>query len=249
MKTGLFVLLLGLVGGGLCHAQEGKVLWGVAKTAGMTQTVGRKAANLYATTRLVFPLEFVNLPQVLTNAPAVPAQLVIQPDEAQKLSIGPDVQLVQAEFFPSRQLTRHMKEFDDLELYSSLSLVGPAFYRGMVLADLSGLKEVLTKGLQWKKTSYNRIFASRYLAVALDHAYVNPGQLPALIQIPETDHLKFNNVMDGDNWTVTFGRDIPADALSRVMVFLKINGHPGWYDVKWQEDKIVLFPGTPIKEH
>ena len=133
-----------------------------------------------------------------------------------------------------------MPEFDDLNLYRLAGLKGPAFYRGMVLSDLSSLKEVLTKGLEWKKTNYNRIFASRYLSVALDHAYINPGLLPVLIRIPETDHLRFNNIMCGDNWTVTFGRDIPADMLSDVMVFLKINGVPGWYDVKYQEDKLVF---------
>ncbi len=197
------------------------------------------AKHAGVTSHVILPLQFINLPASGT-APAVPAQLIMTPAEAQKLTLAPDAKLVQAEFFPSRKLERHTKEFDDLNLYSTLSGVNPTFYRGMVLSDLFALKEVLTKGLEWKKTNYNRIFASRYLSVALDHAYINHGQLPVLVQIPETDRLIFNNVMDGDNWTVSFGRDIPADALARVMVFLKIGEKPGWYDVKWQDDKLVF---------
>lgn len=209
----------------------------VARGAALTQQVSRQAVQARLASRLAFPLTFVNLPSSVTP---VPSQIIVRPHEASRLNIQPETNTVQAAVFPTKQLDRHMPEFDDLNLYSLVGLRGPAFYRGMVLPDLQSLKQVLIKGLEWKKTNYNRIFASRYLSVALDHAYINPGPLPVLIQIPETDRLQFNNVMGGDNWTVTFGRDIPADMLSDVMVFLKINGIPGWYDVKWQDDKLVF---------
>ena len=223
-------------------AQGGKVIKAGAQaargTTALTQQVSRQVAkHVGATSHVILPLQFVNLPASGT-APVVPAQLIMTPAEAQKLTLAPDAKLVHAEFFSPRKFERHMKEFDDLGLYIVVNVRHPTFYRGMVLSDLSSLRDVLTKGLERKKTNYNRIFASRYLSAALDYAYINPGQLPVLVQIPETDCPFFN--VGEDIWSTSFSRDIPADALARVMVFLKIGEKPGWYDVKWQDDKLVF---------
>ena len=241
-RTLMFGLLFAV---SICPAfaqrNEAKAVVQVMRGAEMAQQVSRQVVNAQLASRLVFPLTFVNLP---SSVIPVPSQVIVRPHEASRLHIQPEDNTVQAAVFPTKQLDRHMPEFDDLNLYSLVGLRGPSFYRGMVLPDLQSLKQVLTKGLEWKKTNYNRIFASRYLAVALDHAYINPGPLPVLIRIPETNRLRFNNIMDGDNWTVTFGRDIPADMLSDVMVFLKINGIPGWYKATLENEELVLTPVT-----
>ena len=216
-------------------------------TTGLMEIISRQLARQQGVNMRIVPLEFVTPASATpSNFQALPCFFAASQGTFQKMNITPEMNLVKAEFFPPKELSRHMKEFDDLELYSTVS-GGSIFHRGMVLSDLQSLKNVLTKGLEWKKTSYNRIFASRYLSVALDHAYINPGQLPVLVQIPETDRLSYSNVIGGDDWTVTFGRDIPVDMLSNVRAFLRINNKPGWYDVKLQDDTFIFSPiSTPL---
>ena len=241
MKKLIFILSV-IMFASPAFSQGSEVMGIIREGVALTEQVGWQVAKAGLDSRLIFPLEFINLPQSLADVPAATGQLIVNLDEAQQLGIMPEATIVKAEFFPSRELSRRMKEFDDLELYGTVGLRGPAFYRGMVLPDLPSLKNVLTKGLEWKKTSYNRIFASRYLSVALDHAYVNPGNLPVLVLIADTDKLLFSNVIDTDMQDVAFGRDISADMLN-VMAFLKINGKPGWYDVRLQDDQLIFSRG------
>ena len=241
MKKLIFILSV-IMFASPAFSQGSEVMGIIREGVALTEQVGWQVAKAGLDSRLIFPLEFINLPQSLADVPAATGQLIVNLDEAQQLGIMPEATIVKAEFFPSRELSRRMKEFDDLELYGTVGLRGPAFYRGMVLPDLPSLKNVLTKGLEWKKTSYNRIFASRYLSVALDNAYVNPGNLPVLVLIADTDKLLFSNVIDTDMQDVAFGRDISADMLN-VMAFLKINGKPGWYDVRLQDDQLIFSRG------
>ena len=225
-------------------AQEGKIIKTGAEAlrggTALAEQVGRQVAKAQVTLPLSLPLQFINLPSATDISLPLPSQLLIRTEEAQKLNIAPQLQTVQAEFFPHRQLSRHMKEFDDVELYAAVGseLV---LYRGMVLQNLQDLKDVLINGLVLDKTRHELIHVSSYLSVALDHAYVNYGHLPAVVQISSSERL-LSTCVKKDMMEMAFRRDIPPDMISNVMVFLKINGQPGWYNVKWKGDKIVFSP-------
>ena len=222
-------------------AQEGKLIKaGVEKGIVLAEQVGREAAKAQLASPKMFALNFVNMPATVT-ALSVQTQLMLHPKELTALQLSPENNTVQAEFFPTKHLDRRMPEFDDLELYGVMGFrsQGPSVYRGVVLKDLQELENLLICGMEIDKTGYDGIFTSRYLSVALDYAHRQYGNIPTLVQVPVTDFL-LTRRMRGDMMEDVFNMDIPAYMISNVMVFVKINGKPGWYDVKLQEDKLIF---------
>ena len=192
-----------------------------ARGADMAGQISRQVAAQM--TRVVLPLEFVNVPEAMVAA-SVPSQLELGPKDIKELRILPEAERVQATVFPSRKLDRHMPEFDDLDLYSLLGYRqhGVSVYRGMVLKDLQELKYLLVYGMQIGKTEHDCIYTSRHLGVALDYASRYYGNIPVVVQVPVTDFLLTRRVRM-DIMEEAFNMDIPAHMISNVMVFLKIN--------------------------
>lgn len=192
--------------------------------------------------RVVLPLAFMNVPAPVetANHPFVPSVVVVPPQEVSKLTILPG-NIVQGTALSTKYFNRHMPEFDDLDLYSLVAFRenGASLYRGMVLRDLYDLKNILINGLEVNKTRYDRIFTTPYLSAALDYAANNYGYFPVIVQLPETNELLSRPHRRTIDEIFLYG-DIAPEHISHVMVFMKIGEKPGWYDVVWQEDKLVF---------
>lgn len=127
-----------------------------------------------------------------------------------------------------------------------------AVYRGMKLENIEDLKNILTRGLEINKTQQlNKIYASSSLSVAIYYALPTlwnkwegevQTDLPVLVKIPLTSYLLAENAPDNLGLRQVFYRDIPADMIEDVMVFLEVDGKPGWYKVILNEEKLILTP-------
>ncbi|MCQ2411223.1 MAG: hypothetical protein MJ053_07210, partial [Elusimicrobiaceae bacterium] len=190
MKKLVLILLCGLT---VCPAfgQEGNLIkTGVENVLNLAEQVGRQTAKVQLAAPKAFALNFVNLPADVTTS-SVRTQLILRPQELTELKLSPEDNTVQAALFPTKQLDRHMPEFEDLELYSITGYrsSGHSMYRGMVFKDLQELEHLLVYGMQIGKTGYDGIYMSRYLSVALDYAHRHYGNIPPLVQVPVTQFL------------------------------------------------------------
>ena len=216
-------------------------------TVGLTEKVALEAAKKSGILPRVFTLEFVNLPETFAAASAVESRLLVRQNEINQLGMLPDQNIVQAMAFPTRQLNRHMPEFDDLNLHALVAYrQESSLLRGMVLKTPQDLKNLLTNGMPIDRTRYDCIYATRYLSAALDYASNNAGYFPVIVQMPVTDEFSSRYLRGGSVDGVEFSlyRDVTPRHISKVMVFLKI-GKPGWYDVTLQDEKLV-FSRVPL---
>lgn len=128
-----------------------------------------------------------------------------------------------------------------------------SLYRGMRL-DTLDLKNILQNGLEMRKSYYaGEIFTTPVLWVALQYALPidHVGRsFPVIIKLNFTQELASKIPSESMGIERTFSRDIPAKYLNAVMVFLEVDGQPGWYEARLQEGKLVLIssPGKIERE-
>ncbi len=126
-----------------------------------------------------------------------------------------------------------------------------AWYKGMHVTNLDGLKHVLTKGMTLDKAHhYGGVFATTEVELAQKYAVswgsVYPG-MPVLVRIPITPKLYTENKPDGGfGFIHKFRQDLSPSLISDVMVFLEVNGEAGWYKVVLQEDELVFHPVSGV---
>lgn len=169
---------------------------------------------------------------------------------------------------PARVLTP--KELQEIVLFSSspspVAYVPSSFanakkslYRGMKISEISELKNILINGLEMNKSHYvGEIFTSPFIPVALNYALPTlwdkwEGEirvdLPVLVRIPLTDKVWKENAPDQFATQWIFRKDVPADMISDVMVFLEVDGKPAWHKAVLKDGEIALVavPGEYIK--
>ena len=165
---------------------------------------------------------------------------VLEPDELHKIVFPPSQIYVPRDF---------------LEAEESL-------YRGMKLSEISELKNILVNGLEMSKSHYvGEIFTSPYYGVAMVYALPNlwdnwKGEvqvdLPVLVRISFTEEVERENMPDQFGLQWIFRKDVPAKMISDVMVFLEVEGTPGWYKAVLKNDEVGLLPvpgiNTDIEE-
>ena len=126
-----------------------------------------------------------------------------------------------------------------------------AWYKGMHVTNLDGLKHVLTKGMTLDKAHhYGGVFATTEVELAQKYTVawgsVYPG-MPVLVRIPFTPKLYTENKPDGGfGFIHKFRQDLSPSLISDVMVFLEVNGEAGWYKVVLQEDELVFQPVSGV---
>lgn len=126
-----------------------------------------------------------------------------------------------------------------------------ALYRGLHLRNLDELKNILVNGLECNKTLCSQIFFTNRLYGSLGYASGLPytdkerylPRLVVLIQIFVNRPLvlsKFRRAL----YDEYVSKNLPADKLTDIMVFLEVNGQWNWYKVILQDGEIV-FQQTP----
>ena len=125
----------------------------------------------------------------------------------------------------------------------------PSWYRGIWLYDLTALKNVLVNGMEVSRSHYREIFVISRMDLALQYAlpptvWAGPI-LPVVVRIPMVPELLEQSKSDlcfEKGLVDMFYRDIPASFIADVMVFLEVDGKPGWYKVILQKDELTFRP-------
>ena len=131
---------------------------------------------------------------------------------------------------------------------------GAAFYRGLSLRRLDELKNLLVNGMERDKVSayFPGIFAADEAKMAL--GYATPWgalypSLPVIVRIPDTPELAAENIWEKKTpFSGVFRQDVKPRFISDVMVFLEVNGKPGWHKVMLVDEEMVFIPvlGTTL---
>ena len=122
----------------------------------------------------------------------------------------------------------------------------PALYRGMPL-NLKDIKNLLKKGMELERSSFRQLYFSADIDVALACANEENLLLPVVVKVnvtPELEALHPPHLYEYDNYV--FNGNIPAQFIKdgKVMVFLEVNGEPGWYKATLENDELLLKPTT-----
>ena len=95
-------------------------------------------------------------------------------------------------------------------------------YRGMHLADLENLKNVLLHGLRVDKTHEGGVYVTTAPMLARHHARVNfADEIPVFVTMEEGDVVDYLQPKRREYFSET---DIPAEAISHLFAFLDIDG-------------------------
>lgn len=123
----------------------------------------------------------------------------------------------------------------------------PSWYRGLHLTRLADLKNILEHGMELDKTNhYGCIFATSHVKIALGYSVawgsLYPG-LPVMVRIPESPELPTAAAKPGSvDFMRKFNGNIAPSLIADVMVFLEVNGIPGWYKVVLHEGELLFKP-------
>ncbi len=230
------------------YAQKGKAVKAGVDAAcgkGLTQTVTRQIAR-----------QTVSMPEVrlakITNLPGQPTVNVRLPQV-----LSSETQFLSAKILKPSQLHKNISLVESLQLYMPDEFYGKeeAAYRGMRLENVDELKNLLANGLEIRHTAYDEgIYAAKSPAVALSYA-VPPLEvsiyesfmdgefpIPVMTKIPLTKGLLQTNAPGCSKGWLVFGKDLPKEMISDVMIFLEINGKPDWYKVTLEQGNITFTP-------
>ena len=249
MKYILFLLLL-VFGTFPTHAQRGQGLRTWLKSWKMRPSVAaqveQRAARQAVQTSVTAGMRLAKI----ANLPGTPLVQVQFPegDGPQGTDILPARVLKPSEVYKAISLTYNSQ----LCVPAEFATPDGAIYRGLKLNNLAELKNILVHGMEIKKSHFPEIYASYSLGVALGFS-VSPFEwatyenlpdidfeLPTVVKIPVTIRLLEKNTPYESNGDVFFRQDIWPDLMSDVMVFLEVDGKPGWYRATLQDKNLVL---------
>lgn len=113
-------------------------------------------------------------------------------------------------------------------------------FRGLVLNDIYELENILTNGLEAWRSSSGHVFFSGSPRTAAMFAKVPREKFSVILSfyVPEDVPIFEYNA----NYYVK--QDISAAYLKEVMIFLEVDGKPGWYKATLEDGEIIFTP-TP----
>ncbi len=176
----------------------------------------------------------VKLGGVVGNAPAVsPARLLSGKESFEKIRLG-------------------TFGLDFVYVPLALNTGEEAVYRGLRLYDLESVKNILEHGLEYTRVSKkaeNRIYFTSSLPRAVWFAtrqFNSPESvIPVLVKfdIPDKNLVYARqSPLDKSSDYYYSMRNIHASFIKDVVVFLEVNGKPGWYKAMLKDGKLVLIP-------
>lgn len=127
-------------------------------------------------------------------------------------------------------------------LPTSLNSGMPALYRGMGLR-LKEVENILRNGVQKEKSSFDRLYFSTDIDIAVSCADEENLSLPVIVKVGVTPELEKQHPFshDADN-NYTFLRDIPAEFVTNVFTYIKVNGKRDWYEMVLKDGQLTLKP-------
>ena len=239
MKKPLLVLLLCLCCAP-CFSQGVKAgLQGVEAGVKGVPAAGQIEKNLAQQVQRACAASQVRLAQI-TNMPGQPT-VQVRVDASVPVS---SAAVLQARMLPSRQVYQSISSVLSRRPYlpSAFAETKDVLYRGMRLTQLSDLENILRQGLEIRRTGYSELYFSYAPSMALTYALprsINEkeaGDFPVVVKVPITTQLPVS--CTGVNAQAY--KDLPAEFISDVMVFLEINGHADWYKAILENDKLLL---------
>ena len=112
-------------------------------------------------------------------------------------------------------------------------------YRGMHLADLESVKNILLHGLRVDKTHVGGVYVTTAPILARHHARTQiTGEIPVFVTMDQEDVVDYLQPKRREYFS---GTDIPAEAISHLFAFLNIDGKLAWYRVVLT-DKMIFIP-------
>ena len=128
-------------------------------------------------------------------------------------------------------------------------------YRGMELHTLPEVENLLREGLELSKshydegiyTTYDLKDAFRYAFPSARYAKTSGTTIPVLVSILYPREMKGKYLFYEYSDTYVCDRDIPAKYIEDIMVFLEINGKPGWYKVILKNNEVLFVPVIGVR--
>ncbi len=143
-------------------------------------------------------------------------------------------------------------ETNQMFIPSNLSSPSPVGYRGIPLNDIGELRNILENGLEAQLSADGKMFFSGQLRTSLLFSKHVKEKIPMIVQfrVPE-DMLLYKYSYD-----YFVMQDIPPSHFNHVMIFLEVNGKPGWYRVTLENGDLVfteqtgqIFHNSELIEH
>lgn len=174
------------------------------------------------------------------------------PDQSSISIYTPQTRSLSARLLVPDELQTLFRLSKQITMPSHFQVNDQTLYRGMVINQVSDLKNLLQNGLEIRQTYHpGEIWTSPYPDVAFDYAIPNDWNswqeemqtgLPVLVRISLTPELLAKNSPDISWQNRVFFRDIPARYIPDIMVFLEVNGQRGWYKATLENEEVVLSP-------
>lgn len=143
--------------------------------------------------------------------------------------------------------------FPPVYVPEALNTAEQSAFRGLKLYNLASVQNILRNGLEYTRVAgemKHKIYfsggvyrAAGYITSA-NPKYSSYNVLPTLVRfaVPENrSHLYARSTL----WAFDYyyrGCNIPAGYIQDVMVFLEVNGTPGWYKVTLENGELVFTP-------
>ena len=132
-------------------------------------------------------------------------------------------------------------------LPSSLNTEEEVGYRGLKLYNLESVKNILENGLEWKRGGYNgKIFFTGNLNRVTDFVteHTDRNLLPTIVKfnLPEDRRFMYTRVSLFNVDYYLWLENIWSYYIQDVMVFLEVNGKPGWYKATLENGELVFTP-------
>lgn len=132
---------------------------------------------------------------------------------------------------------------DDLiHLPQALNDAQPALYRGLGL-KVADIKNILTKGMGFKNSYYQKLFFSSEAKEAVFYADKEEVLIPVVVKVnitPESQLLP--SLRRHVNNAYAISQEIPARFISDMVAFFEVNGEGAWYEAKLIDGELTFVP-------
>ena len=137
--------------------------------------------------------------------------------------------------------------YSEKYLPSSLNTEEEFGYRGLKLYSLESVKHILENGLEWRRGGYKgKIFFTGDLNRVTDFITERTDSklLPTIVKfnLPEDRRFIYTHQSLFNEDYYIWLRSIWAYSIQDVMVFLEVNGKPGWYKATLEGGALVFTP-------
>ncbi|MBR4682469.1 MAG: hypothetical protein IKP06_04115 [Elusimicrobiaceae bacterium] len=192
----------------------------------------------------------------ITNLSGKPFVKLATPLPVKNGVLGNPFPILQARVLSGEENYKHLLPdrggfFPPVYVPEALNAQEEAGFRGLKLYNLRDVQHILEYGLEYRKVTAkmeNKI----YFADGVYHAagYITDNdssylELPTLVRfklLPDKSNIYANVSLFFDLNYYYWAKNIPSGYIQDVMVFLEVEGVPGWYKATLENGELVLAP-------